>query len=59
MSGINKIILIGNVEGKSIFYKHSKGERTIILTVSTSERWTDKESGKIRENTAVSVPAPA
>ena len=51
MPYINKAILIGYVVDKSIFYKHSKGEHTIILTVSTSDRWTDKKSNKIQENT--------
>ena len=51
MSYINKVILIGYVTGKSIFYKHSEGEHTIILTISTSERWTDKKSNRMQEHT--------
>jgi single-strand DNA-binding protein len=51
MSSVNKVILVGNL-GKDPEIKHTQDGRPIAnLSVATSEKWTDKRTGEIREKT--------
>jgi single-strand DNA-binding protein len=51
MSGINKVILIGNLGAKPEL-KHSATNTNITnLSVATSESWTDKNTGQKQEKT--------
>ena len=50
MSGINKAILLGNI-GRDIELKNVKGTPVCQLSIATSEKWTDKDSGEKKERT--------
>ena len=51
MSGINKVILVGNVVDRHEI-KHSSSNVAIIsLLIATSEWWTDKNTGHKQEKT--------
>jgi len=51
MTGINKVILIGNLGAKPEL-KYSANNTTITnLSVATSESWTDKNTGQKQEKT--------
>lgn len=52
MSGsVNKVILVGNLGRDVEVRTFSNGNRVANLTVATSERWKDKQSGERREQT--------
>ena len=46
MAGINRVILIGNLGSKPEIKYSSNGNPLANLSVATSERWTDKNSGE-------------
>lgn len=49
--GVNKVILVGNV-GKDPEVRYSAGGMAVCtISVATSEKWTDKQSGEIKERT--------
>lgn len=51
MSGVNKVILIGNL-GDDVQLNHfDNGDAVANLSVATSEKWKDKNSGEMREKT--------
>jgi single-strand DNA-binding protein len=51
MSSVNKVILVGNL-GKDPEIRRTRDGRPIAnLSVATSEKWTDKRTGEIREKT--------
>lgn len=51
MSSVNKVILVGNL-GQDPDVKHTQaGTKIVNLSVATSERWKDKQSGESRERT--------
>ena len=51
MSGINKVILIGNLGAKPEV-KFTSGNNAIAnLSIATSESWTDKNTGQKQEKT--------
>ena len=51
MSGINKVILIGNM-GTQPELKYAAGGNAILnLSLATSETWTDKNTGQKQEKT--------
>jgi single-strand DNA-binding protein len=51
MSSVNKVILVGNL-GKDPEIRHTQDGRPIAnLSVATSEKWTDKRTGEVREKT--------
>ena len=51
MSGINKVILIGNL-GTTPELKYAAGGNAILnLSLATSETWTDKKTGQKQEKT--------
>mgnify|MGYP002641029379 CR=1 FL=1 len=51
MSGINKVILIGNLGAKPKLKYSSSNVATTNLSVATSESWTDKNTGQKQEKT--------
>jgi len=51
MSGINKIILIGNLGAKPELKYSSSNVAITNLSVATSESWTDKSTGQKQEKT--------
>ena len=48
---INKVILVGNVGRDPEIKTFQNGSRVANFTLATSERWKDKESGDLREQT--------
>ncbi len=50
-SGINKVILIGNVGADPVKRATQAGAIITTLSVATSERWKDKTSGETQERT--------
>jgi single-strand DNA-binding protein len=51
MSGINKVILIGNIGAKPELKYSSTNTAITNLSVATSETWTDKNTGQKQEKT--------
>ena len=51
MSGINKVILIGNLGSKPELKYSSSNVAITNLSVATSESWTDKNTGQKQEKT--------
>lgn len=52
MSGsVNKVILVGNLGRDPEFTQTQDGRRFARLSVATSERWRDRQSGERREQT--------
>lgn len=51
MSSVNKVILIGNLgQDPDVRYMQS-GDKVVNLSIATSERWKDKQTGEKREKT--------
>lgn len=51
MSSINKVILIGNVGKDPEIRSTQSGNKIANLSLATSERWKDKQTGERREKT--------
>lgn len=52
MSGsVNKVILVGNLGRDPELHSFQNGGKVANLSLATSERWTDKQSGQARERT--------
>ena len=51
MSGINKVILIGNMGTQPELKYASSGNAILNLSLATSETWTDKNTGQKQEKT--------
>ena len=51
MAGINRVILIGNLGSKPEIKYSSNGNALANLSVATSERWTDKNTGEKHDRT--------
>ena len=51
MAGINRVILIGNLGAKPEVKFSSSGSAIANLSIATSERWTDKNTGEKTEKT--------
>jgi len=51
MSSVNKVIILGNVGRDPEFTTTQNGGRFCRLTVATSERWKDKQTGERKETT--------
>ncbi|EGT3611412.1 single-stranded DNA-binding protein [Morganella morganii] len=50
--GINKVILIGNLgQNPEVRYRPNDGGAVALLSLATSDHWTDKQSGEKREKT--------
>ncbi|PPR27034.1 MAG: Single-stranded DNA-binding protein [Alphaproteobacteria bacterium MarineAlpha9_Bin4] len=48
---INKVTLVGNVGNDPEVKTFQNGNKVVNLSLATSERWKDKESGEIKSNT--------
>lgn len=51
MSSLNKVSLIGNIGTAPDIRMLSSGDKVANLSIATSEKWTDKQSGTKREKT--------
>lgn len=51
MSGINKVILVGNVGQEPEVRVMQSGENIVNFSIATSETWKDRVSGEPREKT--------
>lgn len=51
MSGVNKVILIGNVGKEPEIKQMQSGNSVANVTLATSEKWKDKNSGEQKEKT--------
>lgn len=51
MSGVNKVILVGNVGGDPETRYLPNGNAVTNITLATSETWKDKQTGKKQEKT--------
>ena len=51
MSSINKVILIGNLGNNPEIRSFENGGMIATLSIATSERWTDKQTGERKEQT--------
>ena len=48
---INKVTLVGNIGNEPEVKTFQNGNKVVNLSLATSERWKDKESGEMRTNT--------
>jgi single-strand DNA-binding protein len=51
MSGINKVILVGNLGADPEVRHTGAGSAICNIRIATSEKWKDKESGETQERT--------
>lgn len=51
MSSVNKVILVGNLGADPEVRTMQSGDKMVQLSLATSERWKDKNSGERREKT--------
>lgn len=51
MKGVNKVIIIGNLGQDPQTQTFQNGGKITTISVATSERWTDKQTGEQREAT--------
>ena len=51
MSSLNKVMIIGNLGQDPESRYLPSGEAVTNLSVATSEKWTDKQSGEEKERT--------
>lgn len=51
MSGINKVIVLGNVGKEPEVRTFDSGDTVTNFSVATSEKWKDKTSGELKEST--------
>jgi single-strand DNA-binding protein len=51
MSGVNKVIIIGNVGQAPEVRYMPNGDAAVVLNVATSESWKDKSTGEKKEKT--------
>ncbi|MBL8590813.1 MAG: single-stranded DNA-binding protein [Methylobacteriaceae bacterium] len=51
MSGVNKVILIGNLGRDPEVRRTSKGDPIVSFSVATTESWRDKASGERKDRT--------
>ena len=48
---INKVTLVGNIGSEPEVKTFQNGNKVVNLSLATSERWKDKESGEMKTNT--------
>ncbi len=49
--GVNKVILVGNVGLAPELRQSTEGNSIVTLSLATSERWKDKQTGEAQEKT--------
>ena len=48
---INKVTLVGNIGNEPEVKSFQNGNKVVNLSIATSERWKDKDSGEMKTNT--------
>ena len=48
---INKVTLVGNVGNDPEIKTFQNGNKVVNISLATSERWKDKETGEMKSNT--------
>lgn len=51
MSGVSKTIIVGNLGKDPEMSAFPNGDQIATLSVATSEKWRDKQSGEMKEST--------
>ena len=51
MASVNKVILLGNLGQDPEVRYTSSGDAVVNLSVATTEKWKDKATGQVKENT--------
>ncbi|MEZ7829628.1 MAG: single-stranded DNA-binding protein [Brachymonas denitrificans] len=51
MASVNKVILVGNLGRDPEIRTFPSGDQVANVTLATSDRWKDKQSGEMREHT--------
>lgn len=51
MASVNKVILVGNLGRDPEVRTFQNGGKVCNLTIATSERWKDKQTGELKERT--------
>lgn len=51
MRGVNKVIIVGNLGNDPDVKRFDNGGMITNISVATSEKWTDKQTGELREVT--------
>lgn len=51
MRGVNKVIIVGNLGNDPVVKQFDNGGMITNISVATSEKWTDKQTGELREVT--------
>lgn len=51
MSGINKVILVGNMGNDPEVFHTAGGDQITKISIATSEKWKDKNTGQMQEKT--------
>ncbi|MBK0391482.1 single-stranded DNA-binding protein [Ramlibacter algicola] len=51
MASVNKVIIVGNLGKDPEMRTFPSGGRVCNVTIATSERWKDKQSGEMKEHT--------
>lgn len=51
MASVNKVILVGNLGANPDVKTFDNGSMIANVSIATSEKWTDKQTGEQRENT--------
>lgn len=51
MASINKVIIVGNLGNDPEVRTFDNGGKIATVSIATSERWTDKNTGELREHT--------
>ena len=51
MASVNKVILVGNLGRDPEIRSFPSGDQVANVTIATSDRWKDKQSGEMREHT--------
>ncbi|MFC0308710.1 single-stranded DNA-binding protein [Gallibacterium trehalosifermentans] len=51
MAGVNKVIIVGNLGNEPELRTFANGDAVANISVATSDRWQDKQSGEWREIT--------
>ena len=51
MSSVNKVILIGNLGKDPEVRSFSNGDQVANVSIATTEKWKDKQTGELKEHT--------
>ena len=51
MASVNKVIIVGNLGRDPEVRTFPSGDRVANVTIATTDRWKDKQSGELKEAT--------